>query len=422
MMRPNSNPSKKPSPKYLQVAQWLEEKIQKGEYKVNEQLLGEAAFAKELKVSTITVRQAFELLRKRGFVSRVPYQGTFVAERWGGNATASTPAEGGNRVKNILVLAAYCDSEPVGTSFSPWNGRQDQIRAAFEKEISDHGYHCVGKRLVRSKNEAAFSEGESSHYAAAILLADTLTSEEQSRYVVELSKAKLPYVVTDYFGHLPSNRVQENLILGVEEALDHLDHLGHTHIGLLTFDTSSKWREEWPWLRIRREAFIQGILQRDWTHTAEDILSLPLPNLPEGGDIALLQQSLGADMAQHYMQQILTSSCTAWVAVNDRVALGFLSELKRVDPGLAERLSIIGFDNEPGAQDANLTTVASPCHEMGMGAARMLLELVNAQRPRHVRTMDFSPSLLRRSSTRSIGNMETEDMMAGAAGTVLKIT
>lgn len=419
-MRTHSTASKKPSPKYLQVAQWLEEKILKGEYKVNEQLLGEAAFAKELKVSTITVRQAFELLRKRGLVSRVPYQGTFVSDRWGNTATTTNPTtEGASRVKNILVLAAYCDPGVVGTSYSPWNGRQDQIRAAFEKEISIHGYHCVGKRLVRGKNEPAFSEDGSSSYDAAILLADTLTSEEQSQYVVQLAKAKLPYVVTDYFGHLPSNRIQENLILGMDAALEHLEHLGHSRIGLLTFDTSSKWREEWPWLRIRREAFIQGVLQRDWTHADDDILSLPLPNLPDGGDIALLQQTLGADLAEHYLQKITASSCTAWVAVNDRVALGFMAQLQRLDPTLAERLSIIGFDNELGAQEANLTTVTSPCHEMGVGAARMLLELVNARGPRHVRTIDFSPSLLRRSSTRAVGNMETEEMMAGVAATDL---
>jgi DNA-binding LacI/PurR family transcriptional regulator/DNA-binding transcriptional regulator YhcF (GntR family) len=411
-MRKNLTLYKKQDPKYLQVAQWLEEKIQKAEYKVGEQLPGEAAFAKKLTVSTITVRQAFELLRERGLVTRVPYQGTFVAEN---KEPASSPrpvAEVNGHNKNILVLAAYCDPEPKGVAFPSWKGRQDQIRASFEKEVSSRGYRCVGRRLVRSESTPAFEANESQNYDAAILLSDTLTQEEQSRYVGELTKAKIPYVVTDYFGQLPSNRVQENLILGMEEALGHLEQLGHSRVGLLTFDSSSRWGEEWPWLRIRLDAFRHGVLQRDWVQKEEDILSLSLPKLPPGGSISALQQDLGETLARRYQQQIRESDCTAWVAINDRVALGFLAALKRQNPELARRLSVVGFDNELGAQEANLTTVASPSHEMGAGAARLLLDLMNSHNLRHVRTLDFSPNLMRRSSTHPVSHFAPEQMTA----------
>lgn len=407
---------KKPDPKYLQVARWLEEKIQKEEYKVGEQLPGEAAFAKKLTVSTITVRQAFEILRERGLVTRVPYQGTFVSERR--EPTDPTPApaviETNGVLKNILVLAAYCDPEPQsGRPLPPWKGRQDQIRAAFEKEVSSHGFRCMAKRLVRGKGAAAFEAGENKNCDAAILLSDTLTQEEQSRYVAELTKARIPFVVTDYFGHLPSNRIQENLILGMEEALRHLEQLGHSRLGLLTFDSSIRWGEEWPWLRIRLEAFKHGVAQRDWVHRDGDILSLPLPKLPPGGSISELQQEVGEELAVRHHKDIRDSDCTAWVAINDRVALGFLAALEQLDRELVERLSVLGFDNEPVAQEANLTTVASPCHEMGVGAARLLLDLVNSHNIRHVRTMEFSPNLIRRGSTRPVQLMIPEKMPLG---------
>lgn len=398
-------------PKYIQVTRWLNDALLRHEFKAGDQLPGESSLAKRFQVSTITIRQAFQELTRQGRLIRYPYRGTFVAH----TAEAQPDPIAGRqtiryRNKRFLVLVSYCNLDRPAKPRILGKGRQDQILEAFEKEVSRHGYHCQIQPLVRDRTHQELQPEKIAEFDAVFLLADTLSIEEQNRHVDELWNAKIPFVVTDYFGLSPAHRIQESLSQGVESALNHFESLGHNHVGLLTFDTVANWGEEWPWLKARREAFLHGSIRRNWKNPEQRIWSVPLPKLKKGQYITLLQEAAGEKLVSPFLNHP-QPPCAALLAVNDRVAIGFQSKLKRQSTKTCSSISLIGFDNEIAAQSAGLTTVASPAHEMGIGAASMLFDLLNSAPSRNMRCLDYAPLLLRRSTSKPPPSNNSKDTL-----------
>ena len=72
-----SNPSKEPI--YEQITQQIREQIIKGIIYEGEMLPSIRKLAKELQISVITTKRAYEELEKEGFIRIIPGKGTFVA-------------------------------------------------------------------------------------------------------------------------------------------------------------------------------------------------------------------------------------------------------------------------------------------------------------------------------------------------------
>lgn len=66
------------TPKYIQLAQSLEEQINSGAFKADERLYSESELCKKYDVSRITVRQALSLLESKDLIYTVHGKGTFV--------------------------------------------------------------------------------------------------------------------------------------------------------------------------------------------------------------------------------------------------------------------------------------------------------------------------------------------------------
>ena len=67
------------SPIYAQITSQIKEKILSGELKTGEALPSIRLLAKELRISVITTKRAYEDLEKAGFINTVPGKGCFVA-------------------------------------------------------------------------------------------------------------------------------------------------------------------------------------------------------------------------------------------------------------------------------------------------------------------------------------------------------
>lgn len=65
-------------PIYEQIMNQIKGKIMQGELKENEMLPSVRTFAKELKVSALTVKKAYDALEEEGFVVTVHGKGSFV--------------------------------------------------------------------------------------------------------------------------------------------------------------------------------------------------------------------------------------------------------------------------------------------------------------------------------------------------------
>ena len=65
---------------YVQVADWITGRIERGELAPGHKLPAERDLAAEIGVGYMTVRRAMRLLRERGLIVTVVGRGTFVAD------------------------------------------------------------------------------------------------------------------------------------------------------------------------------------------------------------------------------------------------------------------------------------------------------------------------------------------------------
>jgi DNA-binding LacI/PurR family transcriptional regulator len=149
----------------------------------------------------------------------------------------------------------------------------------------------------------------------------------------------VPLVVVD------APRLQGHAYVGIENRLgarlaaEHLLELGHRRIALLTNGSAGPER-----LRGYRDALeAAGV---DWD-------AVPRWREPalEGDDRP-----------------------TAVIAVTDRLALGVIEAARAAGLRVPEDLSVVGFDDVPGAAWSDLTTVRQPLFEKGEIAGRLLTE------------------------------------------------
>ncbi|MEV6598882.1 GntR family transcriptional regulator [Actinoplanes sp. NPDC051346] len=68
-----------PVPPYLQLAEILAERIERGDLQPNRPIPSESQLVQEFGIARGTVRRAVAVLRERGVVFTVPQRGTYVA-------------------------------------------------------------------------------------------------------------------------------------------------------------------------------------------------------------------------------------------------------------------------------------------------------------------------------------------------------
>jgi DNA-binding LacI/PurR family transcriptional regulator len=115
----------------------------------------------------------------------------------------------------------------------------------------------------------------------------------------------------------------------------------------------------------------------------------------------ILDALLGPGRAARAETRRGRSSFDAVFADNDRMAIGAMRSLKRHGLEIPRDIEVLGFDDVEVARlvEPPLTTIAQPAFEMGRESARLLLRLIDGQRPRK-RTTVMEPALVIRGSTR----------------------
>jgi len=140
------------------------------------------------------------------------------------------------------------------------------------------------------------------------------------------------------------------------QAVDHLIHLGHRRIGMIAAIDPEE-RDEHPTGRSTayREALADAGIPID-----EDLVAVV---------------EWGGDGGAQGMAQLLGCRVppTAVYAHSDEVALGAVRTLRRAGLRVPEDVSVIGIDDHPLADLADLTTVGQPARQQGEVAGRMVL-------------------------------------------------
>src|SRR5580704_4157148 len=196
----------------------------------------------------------------------------------------------------------------------------------------------------------------------------------------------LPIPVVAVAGHKKIEGVT-NILLdhrrAAELALRHLHQLGHRHIAFMRGQTfSSDSGDRWnSFMAVARELGIE----------------VP-PELVVQLQLNLSSPELGYPVAQHLLAQ--KRPFTALVSFNDIAAIGAIRGFRDHNLRVPEDVSVVGFDDIQSAafHNPSLTTIRQPLRNMGITAARILLERLRGQKdyPEHVAIV---PELIIREST-----------------------
>jgi DNA-binding LacI/PurR family transcriptional regulator len=98
-------------------------------------------------------------------------------------------------------------------------------------------------------------------------------------------------------------------------------------------------------------------------------------------ECALSDEELGRQAGRDLLER--TPRPTAILAMSDRLALGVLAAARELGVAVPAELSVVGFDDIPGAATSrpSLTTVRQPLRLKGYAAARYLLDAPGTPSP-----------------------------------------
>jgi DNA-binding LacI/PurR family transcriptional regulator len=249
------------------------------------------------------------------------------------------------------------------------------IISGIEQYLSQHGFffltviHRHDKKLLQTYSQMLLSRG-----VEGFITMDTSIAEEPSLPTVAVSGHKRVAGVT--------NIVLDHK-LAARMALEHLRSLGHEEIAFLkgqVFSSDSAVR----WSAICEVAEELGIrIRPELTVQIETLDSTP---------------GLGYPVAKELLAR--KRPFTALFAYNDISAIGSIWALREQRLRVPEDVSVVGFDDIPGAafMSPGLTTVRQPLFRMGQIAAQTVIDRIE-QRGEYLPEIAIEPEFVIRETT-----------------------
>jgi LacI family transcriptional regulator len=244
---------------------------------------------------------------------------------------------------------------------------------AIEATLTEHGYQAIVANTYDDPDEQRRRvELFQSRRVGGLILAD---AHLDGRYVDWVAARGVPFVLVNrHAGEYPAVTLDD--YEGGRLVGDHLAGLGHRHVAILRgIEHSSASSER-----------VQGCLDSLHAHG----VSVPADSI----ESTTLSASTGREAVRKVLHR--HPDVSAVFAVNDFDALGAMIELRALgrDPGTD--VAVVGFNDVPVAEAAQLTTVRSPHTLMGAKATEMLLDVV---RGIPVESLRLKPELIVRATS-----------------------
>jgi DNA-binding LacI/PurR family transcriptional regulator len=199
--------------------------------------------------------------------------------------------------------------------------------------------------------------------------------------IVELEKLHIPIVLLGGGEHYPHiNSVGSDTASGAETALQHLYELGHQRIAL-----------------------ISGLSRRRYSIQYEAYVAFHAHyQIPMDKEL-LVEGDFNRKAGYAAMQKLLSlkNPPTAVFAANDSIAIGAMKAAKMMSWRVPEDVSIIGMDDiyASTVTSPELTTIAKPKYDIGVNAARILLNCIETDTEHAPEKLKMTCELIVRSST-----------------------
>ena len=358
----------------------LRDFLRGGTLQAGKRLPGEREMAALLGIGRTALRSALEEMEAQGFLRRQPQSGTFLV-------AIPPPSVSGTA---IMLVAPFQGAG--GTGQAAEAGWLYRVTSAFERTAGQAGAALILMDQSPSADDPCSIKDMAHRAVAAGVKAAALLHPLGTREKIACALSILhdhdvhPIIVSTRSYPGLASQVYFDSGWGAYLATRHLLTRGHVRIG---FAGASSGHE---WVRERREGYRQALAASEVPGDAAWVW------LPEE-DERLPRREDGVSAFEHWQALPADARPTALVAANDVVALGILDAARAANVGVPETLSVIGFDNDPEALLAGLTTIERPTETLGEAVARTTLERMAAGPQAATVTLRLRPVLIDRNTT-----------------------
>lgn len=182
--------------------------------------------------------------------------------------------------------------------------------------------------------------------------------------VGKLQDADIPVVVVDRGEESEIAHITVDHYKGATEAMNWAKQRGHSHIGFLAGPRGLRFSD----LRLR--AYLDSIGRQD----------MALEEVNQRGDLPISYANFTFEQGRVAAEMLLRAhpGVTCLFAANDLSALGALQYLAQQKIAVPEQVAVIGFDDIfiSSLVHPTLTTIQQPFYEIGVTAARLLMERI----------------------------------------------
>jgi len=260
--------------------------------------------------------------------------------------------------------------------------------ASLQKYLRDHGYDTLIEVVEPNASRAIVRHLCSLRVGAVVFIGHFITTELRLR-IGELRRFGVPHLVVDNPGIEEADTVSLDRVRALDEVTTHLLNLGHRRFGLLGISGIFQ-------SIIDRLSGIRSGLARKGLDPARCTLSLDPPQAwAHGAD----HFEYGCMLARGFLGR--RDMPTAFIAVNDDIAIGALIEFQSHGLRVPEDLSIVGFNNLPVCMMTRpcLTTVDQQIESCMQQAGAFVLRRVGSSAKRNQTLRLVKPLLVVRQST-----------------------
>ncbi|MFK4122427.1 LacI family DNA-binding transcriptional regulator [Streptomyces longwoodensis] len=229
---------------------------------------------------------------------------------------------------------------------------------------------------------------------ALLVFSFDLTEEESAR----LDDLGMPVIyVSQHVQGRPSVYVDD--VAGACNATRHLINLGHRRIAFVETVGASGFRFS---SHERLLGYQQALTEAGITLDDELVVATPV------GDKRGVVEALGKLLSLH-------EPPTAVFAEQDEVAASLIGALRTMRIKVPERMSVLGFDDQPLADWLDLSTVAQSPSEIGREAGELALKLINEPTTDSKRHVILPTHVIPRSTTAPVPMLQEEPEARGKA-------
>lgn len=263
---------------------------------------------------------------------------------------------------------------------------QSDVISGIDDEADKHGYNVILSQSNDSYNkEIKNAEALFAARVDGVIISFAMETKNYDHFMPFVNK-NVPILQFDRtYQNLESNRVIIDNYRASVEAIEYLIKTGCKNIGHLA---GLQYREIY---RLRTQGYLDALKKNNIPFRPELLIE---SNLNKKDGVANAAELLRANR-----------DLDAVFCSNDTSAISAVLFFKRVGKRIPEDISIIGFNNDPGADivEPEITTIEQPGYEMGRAATNLLIKQIeNEDEDYKPQTLVIDTRLIIRSSTRKL--------------------